>query len=77
MKSYLRTFLCILIDISGAILNRTFSSEIENYNAVIGLKGEYTINSDWYVPYHFDIGAGDSDLTWQGSASLAYHFSWG
>ena len=61
----------------GRILNGTLSSEVENYDAVIGIKGEYTINSNWYVPYLFDIGAGDSDLTWQASASLAYRFGWG
>ena len=61
----------------GRILNGTLSSEVENYDAVIGVKGEYTINSNWYVPYLFDIGAGDSDLTWQASASLAYRFGWG
>jgi hypothetical protein len=61
----------------GQVLNGTLSSEIENYDAVIGVKGEYNINSNWYMPYQFDIGAGDSDLTWQANASLAYRFDWG
>jgi hypothetical protein len=61
----------------GRILNGTLSSDIENYDAVIGIKGEYTINADWYIPYQFDIGGGDSDLTWQANASLAYRFDWG
>lgn len=61
----------------GFSLNGTLSSEVENYDAVIGVKGEYNINSDWYVPYQFDIGTGDSDLTWQANASLAYRFGWG
>ena len=61
----------------GNILNGTLSSEVENYDAVIGLKGKYNINANWYIPYQFDIGAGDSDLTWQANASLGYHFDWG
>ena len=61
----------------GAILNGRLSSDVENYDAVIGIKGEYNINSDWYVPYQIDIGAGDSDLTWQANASIAYRFDWG
>lgn len=61
----------------GFIGNGTLSTSVENYDAVIGVKGEYNINSNWYVPYQFDIGAGDSDLTWQANASLAYRFAWG
>ena len=61
----------------GNIFNGTLSPSIDNYDAVIGLRGEYTLNAQWYIPYHFDIGAGDSDLTWQASASIGYKFSWG
>jgi hypothetical protein len=31
----------------------------------------------WSVPYYFDVGAGDSDLTWQAELGLAYSFGWG
>ena len=68
------------LDISrsgGIIGNGTLSASTENYDALIGVKGEYTINKDWYVPFIVDVGAGDSDLTWQASASLAYRFGWG
>lgn len=30
-----------------------------------------------YVPYYVDVGTGQSDLTWQASAGLAYRFHWG
>jgi len=53
------------------------SPSIESYDAVFGFKGEYTINEHWYLPYQFDIGTGDSDLTWQANASIAYRFGWG
>ena len=61
----------------GNILNATVSADVNNYDAVIGIRGEYTIDAHWYVPYQFDIGAGDSDLTWQANASVAYKFGWG
>jgi len=61
----------------GRVANGTYSTSADNYDAVIGVKGEYDINSNWYIPYQFDIGAGDSDLTWQANASLAYRLDWG
>jgi len=61
----------------GVIGNGTLSTSVDNYDAVIGVKGEYNVNAQWYVPYQFDIGGGDSDLTWQASASVGYRFGWG
>jgi hypothetical protein len=29
------------------------------------------------VPYYVDVGAGDSDLTWQAVLGIAYSFGWG
>lgn len=57
--------------------NISASQSLDYFDALIGVKGSYAINSNWYVPYLLDIGAGDSDLTWQASASLAYRFGWG
>ena len=31
----------------------------------------------WAMPYHFDIGTGDSDLTWQAELGVTYSFGWG
>ena len=61
----------------GRILNGTVSADVDNYDAVIGLLGTYTIDEHWYIPYQLDIGTGDSDLTWQASLSIAYRLSWG
>jgi len=67
------------LDISLSLNDRSIgvSPSVENYDGVVGIRGSYTINENWYLPYHFDIGAGDSDLTWQGSASVGYMFDWG
>ncbi len=53
------------------------SPSFEVYDALIGVKGSFDINKNWYVPYIFDIGAGDTDLTWQAQASIGYRFDWG
>lgn len=46
-------------------------------DGIVGVKGRYRINENWSVPFHFDVGAGTSDLTWQGFAGLSYAFGWG
>lgn len=50
-----------------------------NWDAVLGVKGHTRLGSSrkWVLPYHFDIGAGDSDFTWQAMAGLGYQFNWG
>ena len=61
----------------GLIANGTLSPSVDNYDAVVGLKWRYIIDENWYMPYQFDVGAGDSDLTWQASVSVGYTFDWG
>ncbi|MFO1423487.1 MAG: hypothetical protein U1F70_07500 [Candidatus Competibacteraceae bacterium] len=35
-------------------------------------------DSNWFVPYYLDIGAGNySNWTWPGRAGLGYRFDWG
>ena len=50
-----------------------------NWDAIIGVKARYAFGdrNQWYVPVYADIGAGDSQLTWQAAAGLGYAFSWG
>lgn len=46
-------------------------------DAIVGVQGRYTINSNWYVPYHLDIGGGSTKLDWEFLGGVAYGFSWG
>lgn len=55
----------------------TLSGSVELWDAVVGLDGSVYIDKQWYIPYHLDIGAGDSDLTWRASTGLGYRFGWG
>lgn len=64
----------------GTALSRQGSvkSNLESWDGIIGIKGEMRIGSGkWSLPYYFDIGTGDSDLTWQAVAGASYAFGWG
>ena len=43
-----------------------------NLDAIVGVKGRYGFTERWSIPYHLDIGAGDSDLTWQAITGISY-----
>ena len=55
------------------------SSKLRNWDAIIGVRGRAGLDASgkWYLPYHLDVGAGDSDLTWQALAGVGYRFGWG
>ncbi len=48
--------------------------EEEYWDAVVGINGRAYFNDDWFVSYLADIGAGQSDLTWQAALGLGYTF---
>jgi hypothetical protein len=66
-------------DISSLPLQeRTGSSQAKDnqWDAIVGLKGraKFGAGDSWFVPYYVDIGAGESNLTWQGMVGLGYTF---
>jgi hypothetical protein len=69
-------------DISGLPLpGRSGSSTVSgtNWDAIVGVKGQAFLGTDsrWVVPWHVDVGTGDSDFTWQAMAGVGYQFGWG
>jgi hypothetical protein len=52
---------------------------IRNWDAIVGLKGRATFGAEqrWFMPYYFDVGTGDSSLTWQVMTGVGYAFGWG
>jgi len=55
-------------------------SNPNNWDAVVGLKGRAMLGARhaWFVPYYIDLGAGNSEFTWQGVIGFGYTFSsWG
>jgi hypothetical protein len=49
------------------------------WDGIVGFKGRASFGDGdkWFVPYYFDIGTGNSDLTWQGIVGVGYSFDWG
>lgn len=41
-------------------------------DGVVGAQGRVLLDGGWSLPYRLDVGAGDSDLTWQVNAGVAY-----
>lgn len=53
-------------------------SDSENlWDGIVGIRGQFNLNDNWYLPYYGDIGAGQSDRTWQALAGIGYKFRWG
>lgn len=54
-------------------------ASVDQWDAIVGARGQFSLgaNRKWVVPYYFDIGSGDSDLTWQAVLGLGYAFGWG
>ena len=58
---------------SGSVAKR-----VELWDGIVGLRGALALGGgDWFIPFHLDVGAGSSALTWQAVAGLAYRFGWG
>lgn len=50
------------------------------WDAIIGAKGRVALGaqgSRWSLPFHVDVGTGESKFTWQAAAGLSYSYSWG
>jgi len=45
-----------------------------SWDAIVGLTGRIGLNDKWYLSYYGDVGAGDSDFTWQARAAVNYRF---
>lgn len=48
---------------------------VRNWGAVLGFQGKAQLAERWYLTYYADVGAGDSDLTWQAIAGINYQFT--
>jgi hypothetical protein len=66
-------------DISSLpVIERSGSTQTRqtHWDAIAGLKGRALLGDErgWYVPFRADVGAGESDLTWQVMLGLGYSF---
>ena len=54
-------------------------TSVDQWDAIVGLRGQLNLGESgkWAMPYHFDIGTGDSSLTTQAMLGLTYGLGWG
>ncbi len=50
------------------------SESASNWDGVVGIHGKTELSDRWYLTYYADVGAGESDLTWQAIAGINYRF---
>lgn len=56
----------------------SIAADTDLWDGIIGIRGQSRIgNGKWSVPYHFDVGAGSSELTWNAMVGLTYTYGWG
>ena len=63
LKTSLETDLPASVSKSGSV-----------WDGIVGVRGTYDLNEKWYMPFHLDVGAGDTDLTWQAFAGVGYKY---
>ncbi|NEX95119.1 hypothetical protein [Caulobacter sp. 17J65-9] len=55
------------------------SQDEDVWDGIAGIKGQVALDSNrrWNATYYLDVGAGDSELTWQVIGGIAYAYDWG
>jgi hypothetical protein len=75
---YFSTDSALSLTTSGQLFeDKMVTSSSSLWNGIVGIKGQVGLGERWYLPYHLDVGAGDSDLTWQALGGLGRTFKWG
>ncbi len=52
--------------------SRTVSDSLTAWDGIVGLKGHAALGERWFLPYYVDVGAGDSEITWQATAGIGF-----
>jgi hypothetical protein len=47
------------------------------WDGIVGVRGLANLNEKWWMTYRFDVGAGNSDLTWNAAAQFGRKYDWG
>ncbi|KQW83854.1 hypothetical protein [Brevundimonas sp. Root1279] len=57
----------------------SLTQEQNSWDGIAGVRGFVSLGEDsrWSVNYYGDVGAGDSELTWQVMGGVGYAFGWG
>jgi hypothetical protein len=67
------------LGLQGRRLGRAIEADASDvvWDGVVGVRGRANLAGEWFLPFYLDVGAGDSDLTWQALAGIGYRFDWG
>lgn len=49
----------------------------EVLDPIVGVRGVTELSDKWWLNYRFDIGGGDSDLTWNAAVQFGRDYDWG
>lgn len=75
---YFNSTTTLTLEAGGPLANdETVESKANVWNGILGGSGRFALGKRWYIPYHLDFGAGDSDFTWQFMGGINYEFKWG
>lgn len=69
---YLDLDATVNLETSGG--SRRLNGDFDSWDGIVGLRGQYTLSPNWDLIYYGDIGAGDSDLTWQAALTFDRKF---
>jgi hypothetical protein len=56
----------------GPNRSRILSESESLWDGIVGVRGNVSLSERWYIPYHIDIGTGESDFTWQATGGIAF-----
>ena len=65
------------LDITGPFRERdnNISDSGDVWDGIVGIRGNVSLDKNWYVPYYADMGTGESAFTWQVMAGFGYRIS--
>ncbi len=73
-------YLSIDTDITLSTQNREplkLSRNSDFLDVVAGVRGKFNITKNWFIPFHADVGTGQSELTYQLISGVGYAANWG
>jgi hypothetical protein len=47
----------------------------DSTDGIVGFKGDIQLNEKWRIPFYYDVGKGDSELTYQADIGIDYRVS--
>lgn len=62
---------------AGREVKQDLDVSLDLWDVIIGAHGRIAFDDRWFVPYYFDVGTGDSELTSTAYTGVGYAFDWG